>query len=102
MSVFGRASLVIAALALTLMAFTCEANAGVVCDLREEMVKNLAKWGEHVIMQGVIPGKNGLVTLELLASERGTFTILYTDRQGVSCMMVSGKDLEPYVEAIRT
>ena len=101
MSVFGRASLVIAALALTLMAFTCSADAGVVCELREKMVKNLAKWDEHVIMQGVVPGKNGLVTLEILASKTGTFTILYTDRQGVSCMMAAGKDLEPYVEAVK-
>ena len=63
------------------------------CDLRENMVKVLAKWNETCINSGYVVTKTGQpATLEIYTSKRGTFSVVITDNDGVSCLMAIGKD----------
>ncbi len=67
-----------------------------VCNQREGIVTRLAnRYNEQVIGQGLAGG----TVVEILASESGTFTILYSDPSGVSCIIYVGTGWQTQVLA---
>lgn len=62
------------------------------CTDRTEMLNQLAaKWGEELIEVVVVEGRG---QLEMLASPtKGTWTVLLTQSNGISCIMAVGEGL---------
>jgi hypothetical protein len=73
------------------------------CDKHEAMLATLAaKYKEAPRAIGIIvpPGKPPVI-LELLTAESGTFTILVTNAEGLSCMLAAGGDFEEIPDHLR-
>ena len=75
------------ALALIVLT-TGSAGAGVLCGEHSEVVENLKKnYSEVPVYIGL--GNKGTV-IEILAAPSGSFTILYTRPNGLSCILAAG------------
>jgi hypothetical protein len=82
--------LTIAALLATLFPFA--ANAQSMCTDRTDILKALGtKYSEAPVGMGL--AANGTV-LEVLASKEGTWTIIFTRPNGVSCVLAAGQSWE--------
>ncbi len=67
------------------------ANAGQFCASRDRAVIQLEKqFGEMVSGRGL--AANGKRMIELLVSEKGSWTVLISDSNGRSCVMASGEN----------
>ncbi len=77
---------------LCLAAFTAESAAQAPCTMRDDLVKLLAsKYKEGPVSFGTA---NGKAVVEVFASETGTFTIIATRANGLSCIIAAGQDWE--------
>ncbi len=73
-------------------AFSSSAQAQMFCDERGAVVTRLEKtYSETPVSMGL--GSNGAI-IEILASPSGTFTIILTRPDGLSCMMAAGENWE--------
>ncbi len=81
------ATIFIAALAIS--GGVAQADAAGPCAARADLIKVLGeKFHESEAVRGLInPG----VILEILVSEKGTWTILATDTHGLSCVITAGE-----------
>ena len=71
------------------------AQAQMMCGPRGEVVANLEKgYAEHPVSMGL--ASNGAV-IEVFASEAGTFTIVMTKPNGLSCLVAAGNNWEELV-----
>jgi hypothetical protein len=62
------------------------------CSKREDVLKLLdKKYSESATGMGLIGDTN---MIEVYVSEKGTFTILATNKQGVSCILAAGQNWE--------
>jgi hypothetical protein len=77
--------------------FVVPAGAQAVCAARTDIVKNLAdKYGEQLSGHGMGSGNLNII-VETFRSEKGTFTVLHSWPNGVSCVVAAGegwKDIE--------
>ena len=79
-------------LAAVLAVFSWPAHAQTVCSTRTNFVESLrALHKETPIAMGLVTNGN---VLEVLASEKGTWTILVTRPNGVSCVVAVGDSWE--------
>lgn len=64
------------------------------CALRAEVVDRLqSKYSESLTVGGLQGAKNVQTMVEVWASEKtGTFTVILTNPQGVSCVVATGTD----------
>lgn len=64
------------------------------CGLRTEVVERLqTKYSESLVAGGLQGTKNVQTMVEVWASEKtGTFTVILTNAQGVSCVVATGTD----------
>lgn len=87
-------------LAFTLVATTPPALAST-CAQRDHMVDHLqSKFAEQLTVGGLQRAQNSLSVLEIWSSdETGTYTILLTTPNGISCILAAGTD---FFEAART
>jgi hypothetical protein len=77
---------------LALGALASEATAAMPCSTHAELVKLLGgKYGESLSNYGVA-GQRNLV--EVYVSEAGSFTILATKPDGISCIIATGQNWE--------
>lgn len=85
--------------AALLVASTVVASAQPVCGDREYIVGKLAEdYAERLVSSGMHWGEDAL--LEIWASEStGSFTILLTSPQGVSCVVAGGTDFFQHLPA---
>ncbi len=69
------------------------------CELREAVIQKLStKYSEHLAAGGLQKVQGTQTLMEIWASvETGTFTVLLTNPNGVSCIVAAGTD---YFEAI--
>jgi hypothetical protein len=75
-----------------LAAFASDAVAQVPCTNRADLLKVLSnKYKEGPVNLGTANGKN---LVEVYASEKGTFTIIATQPNGISCIIAAGQDWE--------
>ncbi len=75
---------------LIILATALPATAQMMCGPRNNVVANLEKgYSEHPVSMGL--ASNGAV-IEVFLSEAGTFTIVMTRPNGLSCLMAAGKD----------
>lgn len=82
----------ILAVVLALTAFAGSATAQTVCNERTKFVDQLAgKYSENTVALGLV--NNGSV-LEILASNKGSWTILVTKPDGISCVVATGEAWE--------
>ena len=73
----------------TAASFAAPAAAADQCAARADMVKALGdKFHESETARGLV---NPSVILEVFVSEQGTWTILATDTQGQSCVIMAGE-----------
>lgn len=65
------------------------------CGPREKIVKNLEgdRFKERRVAAGVAKVNGREKMLEVYASENGDWTVLYTTRMGISCIMGTGHSL---------
>lgn len=86
---FRQAKFIGVAAGITLIAGAADAAN---CAKRDSVVKRLAtQYSEQLVVRG-LQSKNAL--MEIFASEEsGTFTVLITTPQGVSCVVSAGTDL---------
>tara|TARA_B100000315_G_C14532197_1_gene566748 strand:+ start:1171 stop:1473 length:303 start_codon:yes stop_codon:yes gene_type:complete len=83
------------ALYLALSAHSAVAQQAALCGDRAEAVASLEKkYSEKPVSIGL--ASNGAV-LEVFASEAGTFTIVMTYPNGISCLIVAGENWENMV-----
>jgi len=69
--------------------FATDANAQAICKERGELVDKLkSDYAEIPVSRGLTA--KGAEMVEVLASERGTFSILLTKPDGESCLMAAG------------
>ena len=81
-----------AIIALTATSFTSDAEAQQVCGKRAEFITRLdATYKETTSGVGLI--NNGTV-IEVLTSVKGSWTILMTNTNGISCVVASGQAWE--------
>ncbi len=81
---------ILATLAVLMMAST--ATAQTMCSKRSKFIDSLAEgYAESPVAMGLV--SNGSV-LEVLASENGTWTIIVTMPNGLSCVVASGEAWE--------
>lgn len=87
-------SLILAAV-LACMTVPAIAQQGPRCGPRDTAVKHLAKkYGEHVVIRGT-SGPSAVT--EIYANvESGTFTVLVTNVQGISCLVAAGENYEAF------
>ena len=79
-------------LAAVLAVFSWPAQAQIVCSTRANFVESLrALHKETPIAMGLVTNGN---VLEVIASEKGTWTILVTRPNGVSCVVAVGDSWE--------
>ncbi|MBL6957530.1 MAG: hypothetical protein ISR52_00995 [Rhodospirillales bacterium] len=82
----------IGALFIGWMTIPSVAEAQMMCGERLEVLKNLqTNYAEAPISLGL--ASNGGV-IEVLSSDNGTFTIIITQPNGMSCLLVSGENWE--------
>lgn len=82
--------IVLGALLIGLSAIPEAARAQMMCGPRNDVVANLEKgYSEHPVSMGL--ASNGAV-IEVFLSEAGTFTIVMTRPDGLSCLMAAGKN----------
>ncbi len=82
----------ITAVAFSALMFTTSAFAQAVCGDRSNIVDQLSgRYKERPAAVGVV--SNGSI-LEVLTSDKGTWTILITQPGGITCMMSSGDSWE--------
>jgi hypothetical protein len=63
------------------------------CGNRDEMLGHLAgKYQEQPVAMGL--ATNGSLVEVLTSAEGGSFTIVYTTPEGLTCMMAAGKNWE--------
>lgn len=69
------------------------------CAMREAVVERLqSKFSEQLTVGGLQGGQNAQSVVEIWASdETGTFTVLLTNANGISCIVAAGTD---FFEAI--
>lgn len=87
-----KASLLAAALVLAtaLSPLARQATAQEVCVLRDAAVQHLEQqYDERVVGRGL--ARAGKTMVELLTSERGTWTIVVTNVKGETCVLTSGE-----------
>ncbi len=62
------------------------------CGMREQVVEKLAnKYDEHLAAGGLQKSRSSDVVMEIWASSAtGTFTVLITNPEGVSCVVAAG------------
>ena len=78
------------AASMLLAAVSTEARAEAICAPREAAVKKLeVEFSEHLESVGIATGG---VLVEIFTSSTGTWTMLYTDVYGMSCLMLTGDD----------
>ena len=83
---------VLGALLIGWSAFPSAAQAQMLCGPRSVVVANLEKgYSERPISMGL--ASNGAI-IEVFVSEKGTFTIVMTRPNGLSCLMVAGENWE--------
>ena len=71
---------------------SADALANILCGEHDKVVSNLKRnYSEVPIYIGL--GSRGEV-IEILVAPSGTFTIIYTRPNGLSCIMAAGTDLE--------
>ena len=81
------ATMVVAAVAMS--AGAAQAKAAAQCAPRADVVKALGdKFHESETARGLV---NPSVILEVFVSEQGTWTLLATDTQGQSCVIMAGE-----------
>ncbi|MBI4185213.1 MAG: hypothetical protein HY521_14575 [Proteobacteria bacterium] len=79
----------LAGLALALIWFAPAGAQQVACGEREQIAKALAQsYEEHPIARGLASGG---VMIEVLAAESGSFTVLLTRPNGLSCLITAGE-----------
>lgn len=77
---------------LCLAAFAADAAAQAPCTIRDDLVKLLeSKYKEGPVSFGTA---NGQAVVEVFASDKGTFTIIATRANGISCIIAAGQDWE--------
>lgn len=83
--------------------FTVAANAQAVCAARQDMVDNLKQtYGEQQSSVGI--SRNGAM-VEVFTSPTGTWTIIITRPNGVSCLAATGQNwqqMERDVEELKS
>jgi len=85
------ATLLVAAFAT--LVFTTPTLAQSICGERSRFLDQLGQhYGERVSAVGLV--SNGTL-LELMTSEKGSWTILITQPNGVSCVVATGESWEP-------
>ena len=88
----------ILATAIALTAFANTAMAQAVCNERARFVEQLAgSYAENTVGLGLV--NNGNV-LEVLASRKGSWTILITKPNGMSCVVATGESWEEIPKAL--
>jgi len=79
-------------IASVLALFPVAANAQTMCTERTDILKALGnKYSEAPVAMGL--AANGTV-LEVLASENGSWTMIFTRPNGVSCVLAAGQSWE--------
>ncbi len=92
------AFLVIWSLAMAFIALAPPAHAQIACGPRAEVIKQLSeKYGETRRSLGLI-GSNAVVEVYANA-DTGTWTIIQTNPQGLSCMMSAGEGWQAVKDA---
>jgi len=82
------------------LATSAPAETQTVCGERSTFLDHLARnHGEAPVATGLV--SNGSV-LEVLASEKGTWTILVTRPDGLTCVVATGEAWSPFVAPIPT
>ena len=77
-------------IALALLVTVSTANAQEACLPRDLAVERLGKqFDEHVVGQGLVSG--GRVMAEMFVSKTGSWTVLLTNTEGLSCVVASGE-----------
>ncbi len=76
----------------SLFSFATPAIANPVCSTRDSLVKLLGKRYQEALTQYGISGQTNLV--EIYVSKGGTFTILATRTDGISCIIAAGDSWE--------
>ncbi len=83
---------ILGALLIGWSAFSSSAQAQTMCGERGAVVTSLEKrYSETPVSMGL--ASNGAI-IEILASPSGTFTIILTRPNGLSCVMAAGKNWE--------
>ena len=81
-------TVLIATLVLTILVPAPPATAAMVCAKRGEITKRLKqRFGEAPTSVGIV----GESLLELYTSKRGSFTVVITRANGISCLLVAGE-----------
>ena len=82
-----------------LLSYSGLAQAQPVCGPRAEIVKALAEqYQERAAGRGSAIGREGIVVFELYVSATGSWTLLMSRPDGVSCIFVAGGNWEPAVD----
>jgi hypothetical protein len=88
----------LSALLIAWGALSSAAEAQSLCGQRDEMVAGLEKrYAETPVSMGL--ASNGAV-VEVFASESGTWTIIMTHPNGLSCLVVAGEGWEALSKAV--
>ncbi len=83
---------ILSALLIGWGAFSSSAQAQMICGERGPMVASLEKtYSEAPVSMGL--GSNGAI-IEVFASPSGTFTIILTRPNGLTCVMAAGENWE--------
>ncbi|MGR3617145.1 MAG: hypothetical protein ACU0BB_14025 [Paracoccaceae bacterium] len=83
------------ALSLTFgMAATAPPASAATCAMRDAVVERLqSKFSEQLTVGGLQTGRTAQSVMEIWASdETGTFTVLLTNPNGISCIVAAGTD----------
>lgn len=64
------------------------------CDLRQNIIERLeSKFSEQLVVGGLQTSRDKQSVMEIWAStETGTFTVLLTNPDGISCIVAAGTD----------
>ena len=83
-----------------LVTLTAPTVTAATCASRDDVVSRLqSKFSEQLTVGGLQQARNSLSMLEIWASdETGTYTVLLTDPNGISCILAAGTD---FFEATR-
>lgn len=94
--------LTLSALTATALAAASMAQAAN-CGDRDKVVEKLAsKYDEHLTAGGLQQTRSALSVMEIWASSKtGTFTVLITSPEGISCVVAAGTDFFDAEEAPR-
>ena len=89
----------LAGLAAAALFHVGHASAQPVCGPRAEIVAALAdQYKEQAAGRGSAIGRDGIVVFELYVSATGSWTLLMSRPDGVSCIFVAGGNWEPVAD----